>query len=324
MTANALLPMALILLTQCGPATATASGEGNPLAGFRPEATRVATGFGSLTEGPLWSDALGGLLFSALDAPTRECTGRTLLLRPPDRVEVLRDPSCNGNGLAFDSAGRLLVAEHGSRSLRRELAEGGFETLVSHYEGLPLNAPNDLAVRSDGTIYFTDPDFVRPAPPRLGFNGLFRYGAGAELVLEARMDSPNGVALSPDEATLYVTNMQRGKLEAFRVLADGSLDGRRTLISGLASPDGMTVDPAGNLYVALQRGGRGAVAVHAPDGRRWGEIAIPEPARNCAIGGKNRRTLFVTAGTSVYRVDLAIPGSTPDGVPGKGPRAAKR
>ena len=288
----------------------------DPLAGASLTATLVATGFGSYTEGPLWSDELGGLLFSELEAPTRGCTGRTLLLVPPAAVSVLRDPSCNANGLAWDRLGRRLAAEHGSRSITRALPGGGVETLASAYTGIPLNAPNDLAVRRDGTVYFTDPDFIGPTPPTLGFNGLYRLQPDTgELVLEAKMHSPNGIALSPDEATLYVTNLNLGNLEAFRVLPNGRLRERRVLVGDLSLPDGMTVDSDGNLFLSVELNGRGAIVVCAPDGSRWGRIELPEPARNCAFGGADRRTLYVTAGVSVYRVELMIPGLERGGGP---------
>lgn len=289
---------------------AAASGA-DPLDGVPGSASLVATGF-VFTEGPVWDDARGGLVFSDFGDPFSACLGKIRLYRDGLGVSLLFNPSCNANGLALDGAGDLIAAEHGSRSVTRRPAGGGPKvSLASSYLGVPFNAPNDVAVRSDGTIYFTDPDFVKPAPPVLGFNGLYRIRSRTGSVkLEAVIDSPNGVALSPDERTLYVTNQDLDQVLAFDVLKGGRLVNQRVFARGTPSADGMTVDRDGNLFVATSSGGAGAVLVFAPDGSYWGAIAVAEPTRNCAFGRTDRKTLFITAGVSIYAVELPIPGVT--------------
>lgn len=309
-------PLSLLWLLACG----DRSPDGHdPLPGAG--VPRRVVGGLVFTEGPLWDEARGGLLFTELERPLRGCGGRILFWQEPSTLTTLRAPSCNANGLALDRDGALLAAEHGSRSITRQDPEGQRATLVAGYGGQPLNAPNDLALRSDGTLYFTDPDFVGPAPPLLGFNGLYRLVPGEpEPRLEARLDGPNGVALAPDEATLYVSEMRLGEVLAFDVLPSGELGGRRVLARDAPDADGLAVDVEGNVYVATSAGETGAVLVFGPDGTRRGSIAIDEPARNCAFGGADRRTLFVTAGGSVWSVRMAVPGPSGSSGPGA-PRA---
>lgn len=264
---------------------------------------RLATGLG-FTEGPLWDPARGGLLFSALDRPLAGDGGRILFLDGAGTLTTERAPSGNANGLAFAPDGALLAAEHASRSVtRRDPASGRVTTLLAGFAGGPLNAPNDLAVRADGTLYATDPDLIGPPPPRPGFEGLYRLAPGAaEAQLEARLAGPNGVALAPDERTLYVSETRNGRVLAFPVEPSGALGPARELARDLPLADGLAVGPAGELLVATAVGARGAIAILAPDGTRRGAIALPEPARNCALGGADGATLFATAGGSVYAV----------------------
>ena len=290
----------------------------DPLAGIDGPATLVVTGY-PFTEGPLWDERRGGLLFSQLDTPSNRCDGgATYLLTLPADVRAVRDPSCNANGLAFDPGGALLAAEHGSRSVTRSPADGAPRPLAERFDGKPFNAPNDVVVRSDGTVYFTDPSFIRVAAPRLGFDGLYRIEPDGEtVVLEARLHSPNGVALSPDERTLYVSNMRRNEVVAFAVGPKGELDDERVFATGAPMADGLTVDANGNLFVATRvvrkdrEEAAGAVLAFAPNGRRWGSIEVGETARNCAFGGEDRRTLFIAAGASIYSIRLTVPGVDP-------------
>jgi gluconolactonase len=290
---------------------AVAAGGADPLAGAPSSATQVVTGF-AFTEGPLWDDARGGLLFSEFTLPSKGPGGSIHLLSEPSSISLVRRPSDNANGLTLDTNGDLLAAEHHSRSVTRMLAGGAIVTLASSYQGTQLNAPNDLSVRGDGTIYFTDPDFISPDPPLLGFNGLYRIEpVGGTLILEAQLHSPNGVVLAPDEQTLYVANQILDQVLSFPVQPDGSLGGATVFASNTPTADGMTVDVDGNLFVATATGSTGAIHVFAPSGSSWGTIAVAEPARNCAFGSADRRTLYITAGTSVYSVRLTIPGQCP-------------
>lgn len=257
-------------------------------------------------EGPQWRASEGDLLFSDIPANViRRLMGSA--------VTTFRQPSDNSNGLALDSAGRLYAAEHGSRSLTRTRADGTRETLASTFMEMGaarrLNSPNDLIVRSDGTVYFTDPPYgIDPASQQeLSFNGVFRRSNAGALTAEwrgARTSRPNGIALSPDERTLYVTDTADGRVRAFDVGADGALTNERTLATTSGNPDGMTVDRDGNLFVTTQTG----VQVFAPSGRLWGTIAVAMQPANCAFGDADARTLYITARTALYRVRLARAG----------------
>ena len=253
------------------------------------------------TEGPAWRSDDGVLLFSDIDG---NCIHR---LSPPDAIDVFRPDSGRSNGLAFDDDGLLLAAEHGTRRVSRTLAGGTVETVVDRFEGMLLNSPNDIAVRADGTIYFTDPPYgIDPDDQVLDFNGLFRIDPDGALTAEWRgaLDSrPNGVALSPDQRTLYLADTTAG-LTAFAVEPDGSLSGERPFVPSVPNADGLAVDTGGNLYVTAADG----VRVYAPDGALWGTLAVPRQPANAAFGDADARTLYITARQGLYRIRLAHPG----------------
>jgi gluconolactonase len=268
--------------------------------------TLVANQF-SFTEGPVWDTVQQALFFTDIDGD------KLYRFTEPNAFEVVRDNSGRANGLAIDSQGRLLVAGFAARSVWR-MNGSDVEVLAESYGGLKLNSPDDLVSRADGTIYFTDPTYGidgtnGPAGKQeLGFMGVFRLTPDGTLVLEdASRNNPNGVSLSPDEHTLFVSYTSTSGVTAFDVAADGALTGRRTFAAGLSIPDGMTVDRGGNLYVAVRNG----IAVLASDGALLGTIAVPQWASNCAFGGVDQKTLFITArntgGTNkagaLYRID---------------------
>lgn len=258
------------------------------------------------TEGPQWRSREGDLVFSDIPANT------IFRLGAMDAITMFRMPSDSSNGLAVDMMGRLLAAEHGSRSVTRTRPDGTRETLASHFtEGgnrRRLNSPNDLIVRSDGTVYFTDPPYgISAGQQELSFNGVYRIAPSGALTAEwrgATSSRPNGVVLSPDERVLYVADTADGTVRAWAVQADGALMGERMFVRTSGNPDGMAIDRAGNLYVSTRTG----VEVFAPDGRRWGVIAIPEQPANCAFGGADARTLYVTARTGLYSTRVNVPG----------------
>ena len=256
------------------------------------------------TEGPAWREADGTLLFS--DIPIN----KIYELASTDEVSVFREDSNNSNGLRFDPDGLLLAAEHLSRSVSRTLENGTVETVASEYESARLNSPNDIAVRSDGTIYFTDPPYGITEPDReLDFNGVFRVDPAGELTAEwegAPSTRPNGLVLSPDETLLYVADTVENQVAVFDVAADGSLSGRRVFLESVSAPDGMAIDSAGNLFVTTTDG----IAVYAPDASSFGLIDIPDDGNpaNCAFGDADARTLYITARQALYRVRLANPG----------------
>lgn len=261
----------------------------------------VKSGF-QFTEGPVWSVQKNALVFSDIDANT------IYQLALPDVVTTLITPSFNANGLALDADGLLISAEHGSRSVMRTLADGTREVVASEYQGKKLNSPNDVVVRSDGTIYFSDPTFgLGSTPSELGFMGVYRMSPQKVMTLELQSDqSPNGVALSPDEKTLYVALTFADTIMAYDVAPDGATSNPRTFAT-VEEPDGMCVGASGRLYVAAKNQGAGALQALDEAGAEIATFAIPEGPTNCAIGD-GAQTLFITARTALYRLPAPAGG----------------
>lgn len=251
------------------------------------------------TEGPLWNREQGYLLFS-------DITGDTIYKWVfPDTLEVFRRPSHYANGLAYDIHGGLLAAEHGARRVSRLSPDGRLEILADNYQGHRFHSPNDIAVRSDNTIYFTDPPYgLGRRPPELPFMGLYRVDPAGKLHLEGEYhEYPNGLAFSPDEKTLYLAFTEADEVVAMDVADDGSTSNVRSF-ARVPYPDGMAVDLAGNIYVAGEEG----VAVLTPDGTQLGTILTQRIPANCAFAGPEGRWLIITARDHLYRVQVPIPG----------------
>jgi gluconolactonase len=263
---------------------------------------KVADGF-QFTEGPVWNPA-GFLLFSDIPA------NQIVKFVPGAAPTAFRTPSGNSNGLTYDRAGRLLACEHSNRRVTRQEADGSLTVLASSYDGKKLNSPNDIVVSSDGTIYFTDPPYgIREEQKELPFQGVYKISPEGKLTLLAQdFDRPNGIALSPDEKTLYVDDSARLHVRAFDVAPDGSISHGRILAELKSArqgvPDGMKVDRKGNLYVT----GPGGVWVFDKRGKHLGTILMAELPANCGWGDVDYRTLYLTARTGLYRVRLRIPG----------------
>jgi gluconolactonase len=223
-------------------------------------------------------------------------------------LDVYREPSFNANGLTLDLAMSLLACEHTGRRVSRE-REGEIEVVASHYEGKSLNSPNDIVVRSDGRIYFTDPPYgIREEQRELPFNGVFTVSPSGDLaLLVSDFDRPNGLALSPDERTLYVADTQRRHVRAFDVATDGTLSADRVFAETAEGgrPDGMKVDIEGRLYVSA-----GTLQVFASDAAPLGVIDCPESPANCGWG-ENGSALYITARTGVYRMPFHTTGIAP-------------
>jgi gluconolactonase len=251
------------------------------------------------TEGPAWDSTKKVLYFSDINA------NRIYQLALPNTIIVFRESSNKSNGLTFDMEGHLLAAEHSSRSVTLTLDDGTIKTIADTYLGKQLNSPNDLAVRADGTIYFTDPRYgLENRPPGVDFMGLYRINESGEVVLEGKFDnSPNGVALSPDQKTLYLALTTANQVMVFDLAEDGAVKNGRILVS-VPRPDGMTVDKSGNLYVAGQDG----IYIFSPAGTQLGKIKIGRQPTNCEFGGGNGSTLFITAREALYSVELPVPG----------------
>jgi len=271
---------------------------------------QVATGFG-FTEGPVWDRAGGRLIFSDMQHDhMRAFTSGA-------GVTTFRKPSNKGNGNAFDREGRLLTCEHATSRLVREERDGSLFVLASHYKDKELNSPNDLTIKSDGSIYFSDPTFGRiredvgvPRPLTLDFRGVYRVspdGSGLRLLADD-FEQPNGLCFSPDESRLFINDTPRLHIRVFDVKTDGSISGGKvwaeTTGEGEGRPDGMKLDSAGYLYCT----GPGGVHVFDPAGVCLGVILTPERPTNFAWGDTDRRSLFITAQTSLYRTRVKTPG----------------
>jgi gluconolactonase len=263
---------------------------------------QLATGF-QFTEGPVWQ-ADGSLLFSDIPA------NRTYRWTAETGATIWREPTGNANGLTLDREGRLLACEHSGRQVSRIEADGSVVTVADRYRGKRLNSPNDVVVRSDGLIYFTDPPYgIEPEEKEQPWHGVYLITTTGELKLLADdFERPNGLAFSPDESILYVDDSFHRHVRAFDVGADGTISNSRVIADmdhpQPGSPDGMKVDSEGNLYVT----GATGVWVFEPDGTHLGVIVTPERPANCAWGGADRCNLYITARTSLYRVRVKVPG----------------
>ncbi|HWQ13620.1 MAG TPA: SMP-30/gluconolactonase/LRE family protein [Roseiflexaceae bacterium] len=263
---------------------------------------RIAGGF-QFTEGPVWHPD-GYLLFSDIPA------SRIYQWRPGGEATVWREPSGNANGLTLDRQGRLIACEHGNRRVSRTAADGSVTAIAERYGGRRLNSPNDVVVRSDGTVYFTDPPYgIQPEQREQPVNGVYRILPDGTLeLLVDDFDRPNGLAFAPDERTLYIDDSPRRHVRAFDVLPDGRLANSRVVCDmdhpQPGSPDGMKIDVEGHLYVT----GATGVWVFEPDGELLGVVTLPERPANCAWGDADRQTLYITARTSLYRVRTKVPG----------------
>jgi gluconolactonase len=276
------------------------------------ELRKLADGF-VFTEGPVWNRGGRFLLFSDIQNDTRwrwsAESGATVDARP----------NFIGNGMVHSANGDLLVCEHVTSSVVRIRPNGDRAIVAFHYEGTYLNSPNDVVERSDGSIYFSDPNYGRwdhavgvARKFELGFQGVFRVppgGGDAELVVaEDQFEQPNGLCFSPDESVLYINDLE--EVRAFDVAPDGSLSNSRVFCDGMGSddipgngnPDGMKVDERGNLWCAARDG----VWVLSPDGDLLGIIETPEVTGNLAWGGNDWRSLFLCTSTSLHVLDTKV------------------
>lgn len=280
------------------------------------EVRRIGTGY-TFTEGPLWHPGERHLTFSDMPGDVRRRWW------PDGRVEEVARPSNKGNGLTYDREMNLLVCEHATSSVVRISPDGRREVLASHFEGRELNSPNDICVRSDGAIFFTDPTYGRmehfgvPRPLQQGHRGVYmlppdhRPGDEAILISDRYMFAqPNGLCLSPCERWIWVNDTDQCNIRMFDLAQNGTLSNARIFASGITDalregvPDGMKADSQGNVYVT----GPGGVWVYDFHGVKLGEIAIPEKSANLHWGDDDWSTLFVCATTSVYSVRTKVTG----------------
>ncbi len=274
------------------------------------EFERLGTDF-EFTEGPVWHHIEQHLIFS--DMPGNEMRKWT----SSDGVETFRKPSNMANGNAYDPGGRLVTCEHSTSRVTRTEPDGTITVLASEYAGKQLNSPNDIIVKRDGSIYFSDPTFGRveyygvPREPELSFRGVYRLDpASEELELLADdFDQPNGLCFSLNESQLFINDTMRNHIRVFDVQPSGSTSGGQvwaeTVGEGDGVPDGLKIDSDENVYCC----GPGGIHVFAPDATGLGVIRMPEPCANFCWGGVNLRDFFMTASKSLYRIRVKVPGN---------------
>lgn len=274
-----------------------------------------------LCTGGVWSE--GPVYFANGDYLVWSDVRRNQMLRwsARDGMSVFRKPSNFSNGNYLDHEGRLLTCSHGARAVLRTELDGKVTVLVDRYRGARLNSPNDLVVKSDGTVWFTDPpygliqpDEGYPAESELPGNYVFRFDpASGDLTVAADdLDKPNGLAFSPDETILYVADsgLSHNPAGNHHIRAYDVLDGRR-LVNGRVFavidpgvPDGFRVDRQGNVFTSSED----SIQVLDPAGQLLGRIMVPEPVANCTFGGPGKDRLFIAASSSIYAISLNTQG----------------
>ncbi|PWI15501.1 gluconolactonase [Streptomyces sp. Act143] len=263
-------------------------------------------------EGPLYLPAWRQLIWSDIpnDRILRwdEATGG---------VGVFRAPAGHSNGNTLDRQGRLVTCEQGNRRVTRTEADGTVTVLATHWAGRRLNSPNDSVVRSDGTIWFSDPDFGiltdyegHRAESEIGACNVYRIDpVTGEVHLAAEgFDGPNGVILSPDERRLYVSDSRAARIHVYDVRDDGTLTGGKVFAEarGGVHFDNIRLDDQGRLWAAALADG---VHCYDPDGTLIGRLRVPEPVANIAFGGPRNNRLFIAATTSLYSLVMSVTGA---------------
>lgn len=289
------------------------------LVGKTPAIELLATGF-TFTEGPVWQG--DHLLFS--DIPGNRLIRYQMLEEGP-AVTTFRYPSNNSNGNTLDNQGRLLTCEHSTRRVTRTELDGSITVLATRYKTWRLSSPNDVVVRADGTIYFTDPPYGICNAERdrdIPFNGVYKVGPDGNdmtLIANFELEIPNGLAFSPDQQTLYIANStsltgetypKKYRLMAYPVNRDGTL-GAGTVFATMAGQEGedgkldsFKVDIEGNIYSS----GPFGLWIYAPDGTLLGRIKTPEMMSNAAWGDADWKSLYLTCTTGLYRLRVNVPG----------------
>jgi len=265
-------------------------------------------GFG---EGPVWDRANARLIFSDMNHDHMRSWSAAR------GTETFRKPSNRANGNTYDREGRLVSCEHATSRVVRQEPDGTLTVLATHYEGRELNSPNDIVVKSDGAIYFSDPPYGRIREDvgvlrdlQLDFCGVYRLPppGGAPVLLVKDFERPNGLCFTLDEKQLYINDTARKHIRRFEVQGDGTLKGgavwAETKGDAPGAPDGMKIDSRGNVYCT----GPGGVHVFDANARLLGVIHTPERVTNLAWGEDDARSLFLTGISSLYRVRVRTPG----------------
>ncbi len=266
----------------------------------------VGTGFG-FTEGPVWDET--GFLYVS-----DETINKIFRLYPDGKKEeviALGDP----DGNTYDRQHRLIDCASVLRAIIEVTPDGKYKILADHYDGKKLNSPNDVIVGPDGALYFTDPtlDLVAGEKQEIPFQGVYRLDAKGNLKLLTKdLTQPNGLAFSPDGKHFYIDDSEQRNIRVYDVAADGTLANGRVFGEepggkGDGVPDGIKVDKNGNLFVTGPKG----IWVWDAKGNHLGTIVMPEQPANLTWGGKDYRTLYITATTSVYRLEMKTQGFVP-------------
>ncbi len=260
-------------------------------------------------EGPVWIADGEYVLWS--DIPNN----RIMRWSESDGASVWRQPSNHTNGHTVDRQGRLVSCEHSRNRISRTESDGSVVTLVERYEGDRFNSPNDLVVKSDDTIWFTDPPYGilsnkegNARESEIGANYVYRFdpASSALTIVGEGFDRPNGIAFSPDEKTIYISDTGAPRnIRAFDVQDDGTLtNGRFFAAPEPPASDGFRLDTDGNMWTSAGDG----VHVFTPEGTLIGKVLTPEKVANCVFGGTNRSTLFIAATTSLYSIEVKAVG----------------
>ncbi|MGC6447930.1 MAG: SMP-30/gluconolactonase/LRE family protein [Rubripirellula sp.] len=268
----------------------------------------VKTGF-AFTEGPSWSVS-GNLYFSDIPNATIH------VVKPNGTVGVFTDDSKHTNGTLVDSKNRLLACQMDGQVVAYNTDNKKITILADSYDGKRFNAPNDLVIDADGGIYFTDPLFRAPNPLPQGIQAVYYISTSGKVTrVTDHIAAPNGIALSPDGKRLYVAPSHQAEMLVFDVLSAGNLGEERTFCT-LTQPegkngtggDGMVLDVEGNLYFTTHLG----VEIFSPNGEKRGLVQFPEQPANVTFAGEDRKTMYVTARTGLYRVEMPISGLKPN------------
>ena len=269
-------------------------------------------------EGPVWFDDLGCLLWS--DIPNQRILRWNAQPLSGEGVSVFRSPSNFANGQTRDRQGRLVTCEHGTRRVTRTESDGAITVLADSYQGKRLNSPNDVIVRSDGSIWFTDPTYGilsdyegYRATPEQPVRGVYRIDpTGAIALVADDFGQPNGLAFSPDETRLYIADSAASHdpaaprhIRVFDVQGSQLAKSRVFALIDAGIPDGIRVDTSGNLWSSAADG----VHCFAPDGTRLGKIKVPQTVANLTFGGPRHNRLFITATTALYAIYVMATGA---------------
>lgn len=267
------------------------------------------TGF-IFTEGPIWNPVEKHLRFS-------DILGNSIYQwSHAEGLQNIRLNSHLANGNTYDREGRMLTCHHGTSRITRLEKDGSITVVASHYQGKQLNSPNDIVVKSDGAIYFTDPMSGRsdyygiPRPSELGFQGVYRVEprTGDITLLVDDFELPNGLCFSLDEKHLFVNDTRRLHIRVFDVMDDGTVAHGRIFAETVGEedgvPDGMKVDSAGHIFTT----GQGGLQAFDTNGICLGRILMPQKTANFCWGDDDLKSLYITASTSVYRIRMKIAG----------------